>query len=784
MLERKKQTHLKFKEAVQKLRLLANDAGFSKLRTALRAIAAFAVGMAAAVTGVFGGLYPLGIAAVCTARGSVAFMCTLAGALAGSAAILPVNKALTYVLALVGAGTARLVFSILFAPQNNRAWKRILFFEDGFFRVLISCAAAIAVGSVGIISGTSVYYDVFSAILLTALSALFCAGFSCALDPGADSRLRPAGFCLMLFAVTSFLSSLPIPLDIGVVFAFLATLYLARSTGAAFAAAAGLLCGLGAVEPAAAPMFAAAAICIGFLADKAPGTACVAGGAAACAWCIGTTGFASVGQSVPEVVLATALGVPLMSLNIIPKSPSGLLMPEKDSRSIGFQCAGKTEERYRAIFSSMESISKMLVSVSDSLKCPTREEAYRICTAARAKYCGGCPERDACESRYSEILTELYKDMTDSLVRRGRVSAAVIPESIAASCPTMDSVIDSVNTSAARLGGMSRASETARLFADDYCAIASMLREGSDREREKWENDSDGESRLSRALYAYGFDCRSVSVYGKRRRSVYMRVLNTTHCSLGEDDIRRCAQEALGSRLSAPDFSIEKWGVSMHMSSAPMLCAQWGKFCAAASEGEDSGDTVCTFENDDGYRYCLISDGMGSGRSAALTSGISTVFLKNLLCAGSPMRGALEMLNCFVRGNDGECFTTVDIMEADMYTGHLRFIKSGAAPSFVLRDGRMFRIHSKTVPVGIMRALDAEAVSLDVRSGDTVVMISDGVTGSYEECPWLYSLLSDPDAGNEPPAFLARRIGEAAVANNRPADDVSVCVVRFSDAQK
>ena len=40
------------------------------------------------------------------------------------------------------------------------------------------------------------------------------------------------------------------------------------------------------------------------------------------------------------------------------------------------------------------------------------------------------------------------------------------------------------------------------------------------------------------------------------------------------------------------------------------------------------------------------------------------------------------MLNCFIRGSEGECFTTVDLMEADLLTGRARFIKSGAAPSF------------------------------------------------------------------------------------------------------
>ena len=173
---------------------------------------------------------------------------------------------------------------------------------------------------------------------------------------------------------------------------------------------------------------------------------------------------------------------------------------------------------------------------------------------------------------------------------------------------------------------------------------------------------------------------------------------------------------------------------------------------------------------------------MGSGREAALTSGISAVFLEKLLMAGCPMKGALEMLNCFIRGSEGECFTTVDLMEADLLTGRARFIKSGAAPSFVIRGGQLFRLHSKTVPVGIIRALDAEAISFDLQDGDTVIMMSDGVTGNYEDCPWLYELLCSGLMHMDSPAAAARLIGERAAQAMGREDDITVCVMQVERA--
>ena len=167
---------------------------------------------------------------------------------------------------------------------------------------------------------------------------------------------------------------------------------------------------------------------------------------------------------------------------------------------------------------------------------------------------------------------------------------------------------------------------------------------------------------------------------------------------------------------------------------------------------------------------------MGSGSEAALTSGICAVFIEKLLKAGSTMDTSLKMLNSMLRVRGMEVSATVDLMELDLMNGCARFVKSGAAPSFVLRDGRLFRLQSKTVPIGIVRALDAELIKFDVRRGDMIVMLSDGVVRSFEECPWLYDLLCEGAERTCDPEKLSRIIVEKAIASGS-SDDVTVGVV-------
>ena len=123
------------------------------------------------------------------------------------------------------------------------------------------------------------------------------------------------------------------------------------------------------------------------------------------------------------------------------------------------------------------------------------------------------------------------------------------------------------------------------------------------------------------------------------------------------------------------------------------------------SDGEEEycGDTVGTFEGGDDRFYAFISDGMGAGYDAAVTSGICALFLKKMLSAGNGCESALRIINGFLRnkgnGSLHECSATVDLWELDLLSGKASFCNCGAAPTYVLRDGGLFKIRSKTLPI-------------------------------------------------------------------------------------
>ena len=109
------------------------------------------------------------------------------------------------------------------------------------------------------------------------------------------------------------------------------------------------------------------------------------------------------------------------------------------------------------------------------------------------------------------------------------------------------------------------------------------------------------------------------------------------------------------------------------------------------------------------------------------------------------MSGTLELLNAFLRHRNGtgehECSATVDLGVLDLVDGRAGFYKSGAAPTYFFRDGALFKLRSRTAPIGIIKELDSGRINMELLPGDVIVMVSDGVTQGREECPELFELL-------------------------------------------
>lgn len=98
--------------------------------------------------------------------------------------------------------------------------------------------------------------------------------------------------------------------------------------------------------------------------------------------------------------------------------------------------------------------------------------------------------------------------------------------------------------------------------------------------------------------------------------------------------------------------------------------------------------------------------------------------LDRLLTAGSDFGAALRLVNAaLLSGGGEERLCTVDAAILDLFTCRLDLFKAGAAPTYILRQGRAAVVETPSLPAGILDGAQAEHTALTLAEGDLIVMV-------------------------------------------------------------
>ena len=210
-----------------------------------------------------------------------------------------------------------------------------------------------------------------------------------------------------------------------------------------------------------------------------------------------------------------------------------------------------------------------------------------------------------------------------------------------------------------------------------------------------------------------------------------------------------------------------------------------GKASKTKSKSEYSGDSILQVRLKDGKYLVAISDGMGSGEEAKQSSSQTLNLLENLLLSGFDKKVSLGLINSALMNQNKETFATLDIAIADLYTGNIEFIKSGACPTYIKNKKRVQVIKSSSLPTGIVEELKIETFDRDIQRGDIVLMCSDGILDSNIEYKnkelWVKYMLEDVETTNT--QKIADLLLNEAIDNNFGVakDDMSVIVCKFME---
>ncbi len=420
--------------------------------------------------------------------------------------------------------------------------------------------------------------------------------------------------------------------------------------------------------------------------------------------------------------------------------------------------------RYAAAFSSLSSV---FYTVSDTTREESITDLNQKIVRAVESHCERC---DGCELDKSEISNFF----TSELRRNGVASYSRIPTHISARCPNACSIAREVNN--LRNLREKDGEKGLKQMADEYSAFSSILIDAAKKQDENSKTDKLLAEKVKNSLRETGVLCDGVRVVGTRLREITAYGVKPENITSSPESISSAVAKAIGTAVSPPELLLHDDYTLMRFQTIPSFRVECAKISEAKTGESVCGDTVSVFENDERYFYCLVSDGMGSGRDAALTSRLSAIMLEKLLTVGAEKESALKLLNKALVEKEEEVFATVDLLEIDRVLSTATLIKAGAAPTLFIRGGYSTRIESRTPPAGIMRNVIAEKKTFKLEKGDMIVMLSDGILQTGSDFVIL------PESGLPPmpsARALASKILREARRNCETADDMSVCVLRI-----
>ena len=425
----------------------------------------------------------------------------------------------------------------------------------------------------------------------------------------------------------------------------------------------------------------------------------------------------------------------------------------------------------------LDDVSCMLKDVSQKSKILTRQDVLSLCYECCESSCYGCPKQSICWEKDVSTTESNIKALSSSAFSNGVVGKGDVSERFLHRCPNIDTIIEKINSQIKQNRTQGLKNDKLEACSIDFELTSKMLSRLTDRAYEEQTSDSFAVGKLKRACAKIGFICDELCVFGTAKRKIVALGVDTQRTKCSASTVKDAFERALGITLTEPEFE-QSESTTMTLYSKRTMNAHCESVSIPAKTDGINGDSCVFFDGEGEKIYSILCDGMGSGQGARLTSMLCTTFLQKLLSRGTSKDTALLMLNNFIRARGKECTCTVDLFELDLITGSGKLVKSGAAPSFIKRGQSVFKLESKTMPIGIIKGLDAQVQSFEARKGDICIMLSDGVVCDENDSNYLIKLLKADTSGDKK-LLGAKIINEMKARHDHP-DDMTVSVIEIA----
>jgi stage II sporulation protein E len=296
-------------------------------------------------------------------------------------------------------------------------------------------------------------------------------------------------------------------------------------------------------------------------------------------------------------------------------------------------------------------------------------------------------------------------------------------------------------------------SESRRLVADQLSGVSQVMTNFAREIQREGEAHHVQELQVLDALEGLGLSIRYVDIISLEEGNVDIEI-SQPMCQ-GRDECSKIVapllSEIVGENITVAkkecDFFSDGY-CKMSLCSAKAFKIETGISSAAKNGDWVSGDSFNTMEVGNGKYALAISDGMGNGQRAHIESTETLSLLQQILQSGIEETVAIKSINSVLSlRSTEEVFSTLDLAMIDLHTAHTRFLKIGSTPSFIKRGEQCLVVDAHNLPMGIIQDIEVDVVSEQLKAGDLLIMITDGIYEAPRNIEnkemWMKRLISE-----------------------------------------
>ncbi|WP_026673668.1 stage II sporulation protein E [Alkalihalobacterium bogoriense] len=330
--------------------------------------------------------------------------------------------------------------------------------------------------------------------------------------------------------------------------------------------------------------------------------------------------------------------------------------------------------------------------------------------------------------------------------------------------------------------------ESRKLVADQLLGVSRVMGDFAKEIQKEKEAHYMQEEQMLDALRGVGLEVGHIDIYRLEEGNIEIEMsIAQGHHGQAEKIIAPMLSDILRETIivKSEDNQFYPNGYS-HVSfgSAKKYVVDVGVANVAKGGGWISGDSYSTIELGSGKHAVAISDGMGNGERAHLESNETLQLLQKILQSGIEETVAIKSVNSVLslRTTD-EIFSTLDLAMIDLQDASAKFLKIGSIPSFIKRGSSVLKIEASNLPMGMIQEFDVDVVSEQLKPGDLLIMISDGIFDAPKHVEnkelWMKRIISEIDTEN--PQEVADTILERVIrsSSNVIGDDMTIVVTKL-----